>query len=124
MIERICQVQSTKEYAMETSQANRHPAEASRDRLAIDLKQVVASAEELLAAAANQSGELIAAARANAESTLRRAKTDLSELEHSALDRAKHAVDDGADRIKAHPWSAVGVGAGIGLLLGMLIARR
>jgi ElaB/YqjD/DUF883 family membrane-anchored ribosome-binding protein len=97
---------------------------STRDKLAADLKQVMTSAEELLSATAHHSDEAITTARAKAEATIRQAKDKLLGLEHTVADQAKHAVEDGTQQIKAHPWAAVGVGAGVGLLLGLLIARR
>lgn len=97
---------------------------STRDKIVADLKQVMTSAEELLNATANQSDEAIAKARARAESTIREAKDKLWGLEQNVVDQAKHVVHDGANQIKEHPWAAVGVGAGVGLLIGMLIARR
>lgn len=98
--------------------------DTTRDRLVADLKQVIASAEELLTATANQSGEAINAARERAESSLKHARRKVAELEDAVVHRAKDAVDTGEAQIKAHPWTAVGVSAGIGLLLGLLIGRR
>ncbi len=97
---------------------------ATRDKLVADFRQVIASAEELLNATANQSGDAIEKARSRAESTLRDARRKLAELEHEVVDEAKRLVADGEQQIKEHPWTAVGVGAGVGLLLGLLIARR
>lgn len=96
----------------------------SHDKLLADFKQVVASAEELLNATANQSGEAVAHARTRAESTLREARHKLGELEKEVVDETRRMVESGEKQIKEHPWTAVGVGAGVGLLLGMLIARR
>jgi ElaB/YqjD/DUF883 family membrane-anchored ribosome-binding protein len=96
----------------------------TRDKLVADFKQVITSAEELLNATANQSGDAIAQARSRAESTLHDARRKLAELEHEMVDEARRLVANGEQQIKEHPWAAVGVGAGVGLLLGMLISRR
>lgn len=97
---------------------------STRERLVTDFHEVIKSAEALLNATANQSGEAIAAAREKAQTTLERARGRLVDLEENVTERTREAVQSGEHQIKAHPWTAVGVSAGIGLLLGLLIARR
>jgi ElaB/YqjD/DUF883 family membrane-anchored ribosome-binding protein len=97
---------------------------STHDQLMTDLKAVIASAEDLLTATANQSGAAIESARAKAESSIEQARKKVVELEEAVLDRAKEIVANGEHRIKENPWSAVGISAGVGLLLGLLIGRR
>lgn len=103
---------------------SKHASQPTRDKLVADFKQVMDSAQDLLNATANQSGDAIAHARSRAESTLHEARRKLAEIEHDVLDETKRMVASGEQQIKEHPWTAVGVGAGVGLLLGMLITRR
>lgn len=95
-----------------------------KGQLMTDLKAVIASAEDLLTATANQSGAAIEAARAKAESAIGQARKKVVALEEAVLERAKEAVAEGEHRIKEHPWSAVAISAAVGLLLGLLIGRR
>lgn len=97
---------------------------AARAQLAADLKAVIADAEELLKATAGAAGERIASARARAEETVRAAKEKLSGLDEEIIDRAKDAARATDDYVREHPWGAVGVAAVVGLLVGILIARR
>ncbi len=97
---------------------------STHDQLMTDLKAVIASAEDLLTATANQSGAAIESARAKAESSIEQARKKVVELEEAVLDRAKEIVANGEHRIKENPWTAVGISAGVGLLLGLLIGRR
>ena len=98
--------------------------ESSKETLAADLKAVVNSAEDLLAATAAQSGEKIAEVRARAQETLRNARQKLTELQEDVVARAKEAAEVTDKYVHENPWTAIGVGAGIGFLLGLLIARR
>ena len=95
-----------------------------QNHLMTDLKAVISSAEDLLNATANQSGAAIESARAKAESTIEQARKKVIDLEEAVLDRAKEVVANGEHQIKEHPWSAVGISAAVGLLLGLLIGRR
>jgi len=52
--------------------------------------------------------------------------TLLQDLGEKAGDTGKHlkrGIDQTEDQIKDHPWAAVGIAAGVGLLLGLLINR-
>ncbi len=87
--------------------------EMTTDKLLHDLKAVVGDAEDLLKATADQTGERIEKVRARAEESLRAARARLR--------------DGGVqldDQVHKHPWTAVGVAAGIGLVLGILLARK
>jgi ElaB/YqjD/DUF883 family membrane-anchored ribosome-binding protein len=99
---------------------NRSP----HDQLIADLKAVMSSAEGLLTATANQTGAAVESARAKAVSTIEQARRKVIELEEDVVHRAKEIVAEGEHRIKEHPWAAVGISAAVGLLLGLLIARR
>lgn len=96
----------------------------TKDKLAQDLKIVIADAEELLRATANQAGEKVSAARERIQDSLRHAKVKLAEVEEAILDKGKQAARATDEYVHDHPWRAVGIAAGIGLLIGMLISRR
>ena len=98
--------------------------EASKEHLAADLKAVVSSAEDLLAATASQSGEKIAEVRARAQETLRTARQKLSEVQDDVVATAKEAAEATDKYVHDNPWTAIGIGAGVGFLLGLLIGRR
>ena len=94
------------------------------DKLVQDLKVVVTDAEELLRATASQAGERAAAARQKIEHSLARAKVKLSELESVVAERTREVAHEADRYVHEHPWKAVGVAAGIGLIIGLLISRR
>jgi ElaB/YqjD/DUF883 family membrane-anchored ribosome-binding protein len=95
-----------------------------RGKLVEDLKAVVADAEELLKATASQTGERIAAARAKAEESLKAAKVRLAEEEVAVMAKTRAAAGAADDFVRANPWMAVGIGAVVGLVLGILADRR
>jgi ElaB/YqjD/DUF883 family membrane-anchored ribosome-binding protein len=84
----------------------------------------VADAESLLKATAGQSGEAVAAMRAKVGESLAVAKVKLTEVEQLALEKAKAAAAATDEYVHEHPWHAVGVAAGVGLVIGLLIGRR
>jgi ElaB/YqjD/DUF883 family membrane-anchored ribosome-binding protein len=99
-------------------------ANISRDKLVQDFKIVVADAEELLKATANQAGEKVAAARERIQESLHRAKVKLAEAEDVLMQTTKQAARVTDEYVHENPWRAVGVAAGVGFIIGLLIGRR
>jgi len=98
--------------------------DVSKDQLVRDFKILVADAEALLKATAGQSGEAVAAVRAKVGESLAVAKVKMTEVEQLALAKAKAAATATDAYVHDHPWHAVGVAAGVGLVIGLLIGRR
>lgn len=96
----------------------------TREKLVSDLKVVISDAEELLHATANQAGEKIAEIRVKAEENLRNAKIRLARAEEAMLERTKAAARATDDYVRANPWRAVGIAAGAGFIVGLLVGRR
>jgi ElaB/YqjD/DUF883 family membrane-anchored ribosome-binding protein len=99
-------------------------SEVTKDKLVADMKVVIADAEDLLRATASAAGEKAAAARARMEDSLRAARVKVAEAQEVVADKAKAAARATDDYVHANPWKAVGIAAGVGLVLGMLISRR
>jgi ElaB/YqjD/DUF883 family membrane-anchored ribosome-binding protein len=98
--------------------------DVSREKLASDLRIVIADAEELLRATAGQMGEKAVIARERIQESLRAAKDKLSRVEEAVIDKTKAAARATDDYVHEHPWGAVGIAAAVGLVIGMLISRR
>jgi ElaB/YqjD/DUF883 family membrane-anchored ribosome-binding protein len=98
--------------------------QVNKDKLIADFRVVIADAEEILRATAGQAGEKMADLREKAQARLADAKFRLAEAEALLVDKAKAAGRAADDYVHDHPWKAVGVAAGVGLLLGLLIGRR
>lgn len=96
----------------------------TKEKLTQDLKIVIADAEELLRATASQAGEKVAVAREKIQDSMHRAKIKLAEAEDVMMDKTKQAARATDEYVHDHPWRAVGVAAGIGLIVGLLIGRR
>lgn len=94
------------------------------NKLMGNLKSIILDAEKVLENSASQGSENFQKAREKLESTLADAKFALRELEDIVISKAKNAAVCTAEYAKEHPWQAVGVVAVVGVMLGMLIARR
>jgi ElaB/YqjD/DUF883 family membrane-anchored ribosome-binding protein len=98
--------------------------DVSKDKLVADMKVVIADAEELLKATASAAGDRVSAARTRMEDSLRTARIKLAEAQEVVVDKAKAAARATDDYVHANPWRSVGIAAGAGLVIGMLISRR
>lgn len=96
----------------------------SKDKLMQDLKLVISDAEELLRATASHAGDKAVAAREKINDSLRQAKVKLAEAEDLVIDKTRQTARVTDEYVRDHPWTAVGIGAGIGLIIGLLISRR
>ena len=96
----------------------------TRDKLMQDVKIVISDAEELLRATAAQAGEKVSAARERVQDSLHRAKVKLAEAEDVMIEKGKQAARVTDEYVHDNPWKAVGIAAGVGLLIGLLIGRR
>src|SRR5512139_4182998 len=85
------------------------------------LSRTVSQAEDLLRALGNESGEAIDAMRARVSATLRDARARLSSGAGQARNFANTTMSQADAYVHANPWRAVAIGAGIGVLLAMMM---
>jgi ElaB/YqjD/DUF883 family membrane-anchored ribosome-binding protein len=83
------------------------------DHMLDDLRSLLGDLEALLRATADQAGPHVQEARERAEESLRNAR--------ERLEGAGRQLDA---QVREHPWAAVGVAAGIGLVVGILLGRK
>src|SRR4051794_32123876 len=97
---------------------------AAGERILSNLGGFVEGTEDLLRATKHISGEGLAAARAKVEDQIEDVREALKEAGGYASAQARAAAR-GADRyVHAYPWQAIGIAAGVGLVLGFLSTRR
>jgi len=96
----------------------------TKGKLMEDLRAVVADAEELLKATADQTGERIAAARGKAEESLKAAKVRLNEQDAAVTAKTRVAAKSTEDYVRDNPWKAMGIAAAAGFVLCILATRR
>ena len=98
--------------------------DVTKEQLIADFKTVVSDAEALIKATANQGGEALASVRAKAEASLARAKAQMADAEAALLVRAKAAAKATDVFVHENPWKAIGISAGLALLVGFIMGRR
>ena len=97
---------------------------ATKEKLAADLRLVIADAEELLQITSSQTGDKVAELRARVGENLRVARAKLSEADAALRDKAREAARATDDYVHENPWRSIGIAAGASLLVGLLIGRR
>ncbi|MRR52356.1 MAG: DUF883 domain-containing protein [Rhodocyclaceae bacterium] len=99
-------------------------SQVSKDKLISDVKVVIADAEELLRATASSAGDKAADLRAKLQDRLAAARIKLADAEAVVVDKAKAVGRVTDDYVQDNPWRSVGIAAGFGFIVGLLIGRR
>lgn len=96
----------------------------SQEQLVSDIKSVISDAEEMLSATADQAGEKVSNLRARIQARLHDAKLRLVDAEEALLAKTKAAARATDEYVHESPWTAIGVAAAVGVLLGLSLGRR
>ncbi|HET7624179.1 MAG TPA: DUF883 domain-containing protein [Verrucomicrobiae bacterium] len=94
--------------------------EQSTEKLLQDLKEVVQDGEELLKAGAEDLSQRGRAAREKLAAALEVARETQRRIQERAVAGAR-AADT---MVREHPYQAIGIAFGVGLLVGVLASRR
>jgi ElaB/YqjD/DUF883 family membrane-anchored ribosome-binding protein len=82
------------------------------------------TAEELLKATVRNVSELASIATHQIEETVNKGKTKMSEMQGVLSDKTKECARSTDEYVHENPWKAIGLAAGVGLILGLLMRRR
>ncbi|KAF0812006.1 hypothetical protein IGB42_03548 [Andreprevotia sp. IGB-42] len=97
---------------------------AEENELIDDLRTVLNDTENLIKAAVGEQGDKAVALRERIAANLTTAKAKLIETEQVVATKAKAAAKATDEYVHENPWTAIGVAAGVGFLLGLLVSRR
>lgn len=89
-----------------------------------DLTLLSETLEEVLRSSGDPADQKYIELKARAEQALEEVKNRVSHASDSYYYRAKQAVYKADDYVHEKPWQGIGVGAAVGLVLGLLLARR
>ena len=96
----------------------------ARERIMADLQSLAQDAEMLLRATTDDVGDKAKEARARVAEALARAKATCADLQQQSVDSAKAAVKKADDALRSHPYEALAIAFGVGILLGALFRRK
>lgn len=89
-----------------------------------DMKTLVRDAQELFREATAATGEKAEELRNKGLVMLEAAMEKAHEIQTVAVEKGKQAAQSTDEFVHEHPWKAVAISAGIGLVIGMLISRK
>lgn len=104
---------------MTTKTRSRHAVADAASSTLDELKSLLAEAEKALASAVERPAEEIKALRGRMRGALKHGRVTARHAAEFA--REKVALAD--DAVRTYPYAALGVAAGVGLLLGLVISR-
>lgn len=95
-------------------------------KLMKDLQAVVGDTEALISATAGDTRERVADARARAQESLRDARSHVAALQRDVIERTRAAGRATDQYVHENPWTSIGLAAGTGLVVGLLmrVGRR
>jgi ElaB/YqjD/DUF883 family membrane-anchored ribosome-binding protein len=96
----------------------------SAGALSQEFHNFVSDIEDLIKSSTSLSGDELAAARERIKERVAQARAVLGETGGNVLERARRTLAATNDYVADEPWKAIGVGAAVGFLLGLLVARR
>jgi ElaB/YqjD/DUF883 family membrane-anchored ribosome-binding protein len=96
----------------------------TKDDLLREFKTLISEGEELMRQTTNLSGDALTVARERFRTRLADARTRMNSMSEVARERGLEAARMADDYVRESPWISVGAAAGLGFVLGLLIARR
>lgn len=94
------------------------------EKLAADIKVLVRDTEEFVKATAAETGEKVVDLRRRVQQSVNDVKSNLTQLQGTVVERAKPAAEACDQYVHTHPWTAIGISALAGLVIGLLANRR
>lgn len=89
-----------------------------------DMRTLVRSAQELFREVTAATGGRADEWRAKGTDMLDTALDQAQDIQAVALEAGQEFIDAADEFVRQKPWQAVAVSAGVGMLVGMLVARR
>lgn len=103
--------------------ASNMPTSGHRDN-SHQLRHMVDEIDAYLRSAADNGDQRFNAVRDRLSAQVREMRTQLDQLNQATLERVKRAAQQADQTVHTHPYTAMGVAAATGLLIGFLASRR
>lgn len=100
------------------------PATGNEESLKRGVEHVKDAAETLLRTTADEAGAEWRRTRHALGRKARALRSNVSDRAHDFAEDARELGGKGQRLVQQHPWTSIGIGAGLGLLAGLLIRRR
>jgi len=121
----LCALALMLENLQSGSDIMRYDYPSARDVAGPELREVLASTEELLAALGDESGPVVDELRERLKRTIAEVRGQLGSSFFSnaraTFSRARDTASSLNAFVNLRPWTSVGIGIGVGVLVGMLL---
>lgn len=97
---------------------------SEQEQIVSDMKSSIADAEDMLQETADQVGDKFARLRSRIQDRLKDARARLEDAEEALVHKTRAAARATDDYVHASPWTAIGIAAGVGVLVGLALSRR
>ena len=98
--------------------------DTTSDQLRAELKALSDTLEEVLNTSTDKSKEELSKLRIKAESALKESRDRLGETSEALAKQTREAAAKADGYVRENPWTGGGIGAAVGLVLGVLLSRR
>ncbi len=98
--------------------------ESTSAQLRDELETLADTLEEILHSSGDKPKAELDKLRSKAENLLKNTRTRLSDTSEKIVDQTKEIADRADNYVHEKPWTGVGIGAAVGLVLGVLLTRR
>ncbi|MDX7986999.1 DUF883 domain-containing protein [Xenorhabdus sp. 12] len=100
------------------------PQKKNSEELRDELQALADTLEEVLNGSADKSKAELEKLRDKAEKTLKGARATLDEAGDKLIGQTKEIAGQADSYVRDNPWTGVGIGAAVGIVLGVLLSRR
>ncbi|MCS2148489.1 MULTISPECIES: DUF883 family protein [Scandinavium] len=94
------------------------------EHLRDELKSLADTLEEVLNSSSDKSKEELGKLRSKAERALKDSRHRLGETSDALAKQTREAAARADEYVRDNPWTGVGIGAAVGVVLGVLLSRR
>ncbi|MCS2156301.1 YqjD family protein [Scandinavium sp. H11S7] len=98
--------------------------DTTSEHLRDELKSLADTLEEVLNSSSDKSKEELGKLRSKAERALKDSRYRLGETSDAIAQQTREAAARADEYVRDNPWTGVGIGAAVGLVLGVLLSRR
>ncbi len=98
--------------------------DTTSENLRAELKSLADTLEEVLNSSTDKSKEEVSKLRSKAEQALKESRHRLGETGDALAKQTREAAARADEYVRDNPWTGVGIGAAVGVVLGVLLTRR
>lgn len=98
--------------------------DTTTENLRTELKSLTDTLEEVLNSSGEKSKEELSKLRVKAERALHESRYRLGETGDVIAKQTREAATKADEYVRENPWTGVGIGAAIGVVLGVLLTSR